>query len=313
MKTRIWLALLAIYIAWGSTYLAIRFAVGSIPPFFMAGTRFLVAGLIVFTWRRLAGDPAPTRIQWRSAAVIGFFLLVGGNGGVSWAEQHVPSGIAALIVAAVPLWVVLIDALLPGGNRPTWRTAIGVLIGMLGIFVLADPTGSAAGGNGQYILGLGILVLAALSWALGSIYGRGAELPKSSLLGTGMEMLAGSAGLFLLGLVSGELKRLDLPAITLPSIIGLVYLILVGSLIGFAAYTWLLRVAPTSLVVTYAYVNPLVAVILGSLLAQEVITSRVLIATPLILSAVALIYMNKAKLEPPVSSRVTIQDEAGDD
>jgi drug/metabolite transporter (DMT)-like permease len=313
MKTRIWLALLAIYIAWGSTYLAIRFAVESIPPFFMAGTRFLVAGLIVYTWRRLAGDPAPTRIQWRSAAVIGVFLLVGGNGGVSWAEQHVPSGITALIVAAVPLWVVLIDALLPGRNRPTWLTATGVLIGILGIFVLADPTGSVAGGNGQYVLGLGILVLAAFSWALGSIYGRGADLPKSSLLGTGMEMLAGSAGLLLLGLVSGELKRLDLPSITLPSITGLVYLILVGSLIGFVAYSWLLRVAPTSLVVTYAYVNPLVAVILGNLLAQEVITARVLVATPLILSAVALIYMNKGKLKPRVSPPLSIPNEAGDD
>lgn len=313
MKIRIWLALFALYIAWGSTYLAIRFAVESIPPFFMAGTRFLVAGLLVYFWRRLAGDPAPTVRQWRSAAVVGLFLLLGGNGAVSWAEQHVPSGITALIVAVVPLWIVLIDALRPGGSRPTWQIALGVLIGMAGIVILVGPMNLSGGKGSLYFAGLVVLLLAALSWAVGSIYGRGADLPKSPLLGTGMEMLAGSAGLFLAGLLAGEPQRLDLAAITLPSLTGLAYLILVGSLVGFVSYSWLLRVAPTPLVVTYAYVNPLVAVVLGSLFAQEVITPRVLVATPLILSAVVLIYMKKAKLKPPVSSQLAVQGECGDD
>lgn len=312
MKSRIWLALLALYIAWGSTYLAIHFAVESIPPFIMAGTRFLVAGLVVYTWRRMAGDPAPTRLQWRSAAIIGLFLLVGGIGSVTWAEQRVPSGIAALIVAAMPLWVVLVDALRPGGNRPNWQTAIGVLIGLAGIAILAGPAKTAGDQPGYDLLGMIVLLLAALSWAIGSIYSRGSDLPKSTLLGTGMEMLAGSAGLFILGLMTGESGRLDLAAITPRSLLGLGYLVVVGSLVGFVAYSWLLRVAPTSMVVTYAYVNPLVAVILGSLLAQEVLTPRVLIATPAILSAVVLISIIKSTNNRlPVPDRLTIPAAAG--
>ena len=313
MKARIWLALIAVYIAWGSTYLAIRVAVESMPPFLMAATRFLIAGLIVFIWRRLAGDPTPTRSQWRSAAIIGLFLLVGGNGGVTWAEQYVDSGIAALIVAAMPLWVVLIDAIRPGGNRPNWTTTGGVLIGLAGIAILAGPTQFSGSGTGFSLIGVAALLLAAFSWAIGSIFGRGADLPKSSLLGTGMEMLAGSAGLFILGVLSGEPTRLDLSAITLPGLLGLAYLVLGGSLVGFVAYSWLLRSAPTSLVVTYAYVNPVVAVILGSLFAHEVLTPQTVIAIPLILSAVALINFTQKKGSPPAPVRLAIQPAAGED
>jgi drug/metabolite transporter (DMT)-like permease len=313
MKSRIWLALFAIYIAWGSTYLAIHFAVESIPPFFMTGVRFLVAGLVLYTWRRLAGDPAPTRAQWRSATVSGTFLLVGGIGGLAWAEQRVPSGIAALIVAATPLWVVLIDALRPGGNRPTWQTITGVLIGLAGISILAGSAKASGNQPGYTLLGVTVLLLAALSWAIGSIYSRGADLPKSSLLSTGMELLVGSVGSFLAGLVTGESGRLDVAAINLRSLSGLAYLILVGSLVGFVCYTWLLRVAPTTLVVTYAYVNPLVAVILGSLLAQEVLTPRALIATPLILSAVVMIHLKHTEDKPSEQPRLTVQVPAGED
>jgi drug/metabolite transporter (DMT)-like permease len=197
MKSRIWLALLAVYLAWGSTYLAIRFAVETIPPFLMAGTRFVIAGLLVYLWRRMAGDPPAMRVQWRSVAVIGLFLLLGGNGGVTWAEQHVPSGIAALLVAAMPLWMVLVDALWPGGKRPTWQTMLGVLIGLVGIVILAGPTPMSGDQASLDPLGLIVLMLASLSWAIGSIYGRGAALPKSSLLGTGMEMLLGGMALLL--------------------------------------------------------------------------------------------------------------------
>ena len=294
MKTRIWSALIAIYLAWGSTYLAIHYAVQSIPPFFMTGTRFLVAGLILYTWRRLAGDPAPTVAQWRSGLTMGSLLLVGGIGGVSWAEQFLPSGISALVVAASPLWVVLVDALRPGGKRPNLITMMGVLVGLAGIFILINPGKTTGGAQGYNVLGLAVLILAALSWALGSLYSHTADQPKSALLGTGIQLLAGSAGSFLVGLVSGESRQLNLTAISLPSLAGLAYLIVVGSLIGFVCFTWLLRVAPTTLVVTHAYVNQVVAVMLGSLLAQEALTAKILAAAPLILSAVVLIQVRKA-------------------
>jgi len=300
MKTRIWLALIVLYIAWGSTYLAIRFAVESIPPFLMAATRFLIAGSILYLWRRIAGDPNPTRSQWRSAFIIGLFLLLGGVGGVTWAEQRVPSGIAALLVASMPLWLVLVEALRPGGKPPTWQTAGGVLLGITGIAILAGPDQAHIQGPGLDLAGVVALLLASLSWAIGSIYSRGADLPKSPLMGTATEMLGGSAGIFLAGTLTGEWGRLELGAITARSKGGLAYLVVVGSLLGFVAFTWLLRVAPTSMVATYAYVNPLVAVLLGSLLAQEVSTQRVILATPIILSAVALTNFVRTKAAPPV-------------
>ncbi len=313
MKSRIWLALFTLYIAWGTTYLAIRFAVETIPPFFMTGTRFLVAGVILYIWRRLAGDPAPTRIQWRSAVIIGGLLLVGGIGGVSLAEKYVPSGIAALVVAATPLWVVLISAILPGGDRPTWRSMAGVLIGIVGIFILVDPVKSTGPQAGNNLLGIALILLATLFWSIGSIYSHKAPLPASPLLGTGMELLAGAAGSYMIGLLMGETRQLDIAAISLRSLSGLAYLILVGSLIGFVCYTWLLRVAPTPLVVTYAYVNPLVAVFLGSLIAGEILTPRILIAAPLILAAVGLIHMRQPKKALQQVAALAVQAPAGED
>jgi len=165
---------------------------------------------------------------------------------VSLAEKYLPSGIAALIVATIPLWIVLIDAIRPGGARPTWLTSGGVLAGLAGIFILIDPLRSTGNQPGINLLGAGIVLMASLSWAIGSIYSHKADLPKSPLLGTGMELLAGSAGSFLLGLIMGEGGQLDINAITLQSLAGLGYLIVVGSLIGFVCYTWLLRVAPTN-------------------------------------------------------------------
>ena len=306
----IWAAMLAVYIVWGSTYLAIRFAIETLPPFLMASTRFLVAGAILYAFRRLRGDAAPQRVEWRSAAIVGVLLLVGGNGGVVWAEQFVDSGVAALLVGSVPLWMVLLDALRPGQaylarrsahKRSRWLTTAGVVFGFLGIGLLVSPT-SLSGLAGEIDpLGALVLTMGAFSWATGSLYSRGARLPASPLLGTGMEMLVGGAGLLLLGTLSGEWGRVDLGAVSARSLLSLGYLIIFGSLVGFAAYTWLLRVAPTALVSTYAYVNPLVAILLGNLLAQEPLTARVLIATAIILGAVAVITMNqpaKNKAEP---------------
>ena len=293
MKLRIWTALIAIYLLWGSTYLAIRFAVETIPPFLMAGTRFLVAGIILIAWRRLAGDLAPTARQWRSAAIIGLLLLLGGNGLVSWAEQNVASGIAALLIGSVPLWMIVIEAVRPGGVRPNRVGIIGLCVGFGGVVLLVAPWQVNNGITGTHLMGVGALLLAAFLWSLGSIYTRSADLPKSSLLGTGMEMLAGSVGLFLAGTLTGEWHALDLASITSRSWLGLAFLIIFGSLMGFAAYTWLLRVAPVSLVATYAYVNPVVAILLGSLLAQEVLNARILFAALVIVGAVVLVNFSR--------------------
>jgi drug/metabolite transporter (DMT)-like permease len=305
MKTKVWMALLAIYVVWGSTYLAIRFAVETIPPYFMAGTRFLISGLILYIWRRLAGDPNPTPRQWRSAIVVGLLLLLGGNGLVSWAEQHVASGVAALIVASIPLWVALIDALRPRGIKPDWKIVLGLLIGFGGIVLLVASSESHGIAQGMNLFGVSALLLAALLWSFGSIFGRDADMPKSSLLGTGIEMLAGSVGLFLAGTLSGEWHALNLAAISMRSVLGLVYLIMFGSLIGFTSYSWLLRNAPVSLVSTYAYVNPVVAIFLGAWLAGELINLPIVISALIIIASVAVINMSK-QARVPESKEVAV-------
>jgi drug/metabolite transporter (DMT)-like permease len=294
MKVRIWTALVTVYIVWGSTYLAIRFAVESMPPFLMASVRFLIAGAILYIWRRLAGDRTPSRIEWRSAAIVGLLLLTGGNGNVVWAEQRVASGVAALIVGSAPIWMVTIDALRPGGRKVNFQTWLGVIIGFIGIVFLVNPWSANGGAYDLDRIGVLSLLLGAFLWAVGSLYSRRAKLPGSPLLGTGMEMLAGGLGLLVLGTLTGEWARLDLSAITARSIWGLVYLIFFGALLGFVAYTWLLRNAPTPLVSTYAYVNPLVAILLGSLLASEPLTPTILISAVIVLSSVALINSSRS-------------------
>jgi drug/metabolite transporter (DMT)-like permease len=293
VKTRVWTALLALYIVWGSTYLAIRFAVDTIPPFIMAGMRFLVSGLILYVWRRLAGDPSPTPRQWRSTIVIGLLLLLGGNGLVSWAEQHVASGIAALMVASIPLWMVLIDALRPGGLKPDWTIILGLLIGFGGIALLATSSSSSSAASGMTFYGVTAILVAALLWSLGSIYSRDADMPESSLLSTGMEMLGGSAGLLLVGTVAGEWSGWSPSQVSSASLLGLVYLITFGSLVGFVSYVWLLRNAPLSLVSTYAYVNPVVAIFVGAWLGSEFISTRIILSALIIIGSVAVINLSK--------------------
>jgi drug/metabolite transporter (DMT)-like permease len=289
LKPSVWVALIAVYIVWGSTYLAIRFAVETIPPFLMASSRFLVAGAFLYGWRRLSGDPAPRKIEWRSAAVVGVLLLVIANGLVSWSEQYVASGVAALLVASAPLWMVLIDALRPGGRRPNGLTAAGVMVGFGGVVLLVEPWRLFSDQSSTSSLGVLLLLISALSWSIGSLYSRGARLPRSPLLGTGMEMLAGGIGLLLVGSLIGEWQQLQLSAISSRSLWGLAYLVVFGSLVGFVAYTWLLRNAPTPLVSTYAFVNPLVAIFIGSLFADELLTPRILASALIVVSSVVLI------------------------
>lgn len=293
MKWKIWGALFSIYIIWGSTYLAIQYAVRSMPPFLMAGVRFLIAGSFLFFWRLLAGDEPPRKIHWRSAVIIGLFLLLGGNGGVVWAEQRVPSGIASVLIGATPLWMVLLDAIRPGGNHPNIRTIAGVLLGFAGIVLMIGPFNSQSPQSSIDTTGAIVLLLGSMLWATGSIYGRQAQLPDSPLLTTGMEMLAGGAGLLILGSVLGEWVRLDIQSIQTSSIIGLIYLIVFGSLIAYSAYSWLLRVAPVPLIATYAYVNPMVAIFLGVVIAKEPLTLRTLISALVIIFSVALINLTR--------------------
>ena len=305
MKTKVWIALLTLYIVWGSTYLAIRFAVETIPPFLMAGTRFLVSGAILLIWRRAAGDAMPTPRQWRSTAIVGILLLLGGNGLVSFAEKRIASGVAALIVGTVPLWLVLIEAIRPGGVRPSPLAILGLLIGFGGIYLLVGPEDFNSASLQFDAFGIGTVVLAAFLWSLGSIYSRGADLPTSSLMATGAEMLTGGLVILAFSASIGEWKDFNFSVVTTSSWIGLVYLITFGSMVGFVSYIWLLQNAPVSLVATYAYVNPLVAVFLGAWLANETLNARILVAGLVIISSVVLI--NRTKSRPRVSKQKKAQ------
>ena len=272
--------------------------------------RFLVSGAILLIWRHAAGDALPSPRQWRSAAIVGIFLLVGGNGLVSFAEQYVPSGISALIIGSMPLWMVGIEAARPGGVKPNWLTVLGLLIGFGGIFLLVGPAELTGGGHTLDPLGVGALLAAAFLWSVGSIYSRNVDMPKSSLMSTGAQMLTGSMALFAVSGLTGEWSGFSFANVELNSWLGLSYLIAVGSLIGFVSYGWLLQNAPISLVATYAYVNPLVAVFLGAWLADEILNARILIAGLVIIGSVVLI--NQTKSRRNVSKREQAQATAAE-
>ena len=288
---RIAAAFLAVYLIWGSTYLAIRFAIETLPPLLMAGARYLIAGAIVFAWGLRRDGERPSSRNWRDALLLGGLFFLGGNGAVVWAEQRVASGVASLLVATMPLWVVLLDWLRPGGNKPRPIVVAGVTLGFLGLLVLVPPTGA---GSVIDPLGAFVLVVGALSWATGSLYARDADLPKSLLLASGMEMLGGGAQLALAGVLMGELGAMHLAAVSLRSLLALGYLVVVGSIVAFNAFTYLLERVPASRLSTYAYVNPVVAVILGWLLADEPATARTLVGAAVIVTAVAMVIAGQA-------------------
>lgn len=286
-RIRIIAAFAAVYIVWGSTYLAIRIAVGSIPPFLMAGTRFLISGGLLYAWTRAQGTKPPLPVHWKPAFVVGGLLLFVGNGGVSWAEQFVASGVTALIIACSPLWFALLDWW-HRGIRPTFDVFLGLALGTIGIVFLINPA-ELLGGEEIHIGGAGVLLVATISWAGGSLYSRTANLPSSQLLAAGMEMLAGGFLCVLAGVLGGELSDFSSNSITTNSLLSLGYLILFGSLVGFTSYVWLLKVVPPSLVSTYAYVNPVIAVFLGWLIADEPFGTNMLVAAGLIVGSVAVI------------------------
>jgi len=293
MKTKLWTALIALYIVWGSTYLAIRFAVETMPPFLHASLRFLVSGLILYFWRRSAGDEKPTASNWKSTAIVGTLLLLGGNGLVALAEKNVPSGIAALMISTSPFWLVLFEAMRTKGSRPTWQSILGLVIGFGGVFLLIGPSEITGAHQKFDTFGTILLLIAPVLWSVGSIYAKGADMPKSTLMSTGMQMLTGAVSLFIVSVVTGELNGFSFGDVSMRSWWGLIYLITFGSLVGFVSYGWLLHNAPVSLMSTYAYVNPVVAVFLGWLLAGEVLNTRILIASAIIIGSV--IYINWAR------------------
>ena len=287
------LALGAIYVVWGSTYLAIRVAVSTIPPFTQSSIRFLIAGTIlwVVTARGRSGVPRPGRREWRDAAIIGGFLLVGGNGLVALGETTVASGIAALLIATLPLWVAILGRLF-FDLRLARSTLAGIALGIAGVAALVWPIGGAAAvdlGGALILLGSPIL------WATGSLYSSRAHLPAGPLVGVAMQMLCGGVMLAAVAVATGEIGRFRPAAVTAESMAALAYLVAVGSLVGFTAYAWLLRVAPLPLVATYAYVNPVVAVALGSLILGEVVTPRTFLAGVIIIVAVAIIVASRSR------------------
>lgn len=284
----------AVYIIWGSTYLAIRIAIKTLPPFFLGGIRFTISGAILYSWARLRGVPKPTRFNWRSAAIVGALLLFLGNGSVAWAEQRVPSSITALLMATVPSWTVLLDWIRRGGIRPNPGVVAGVALGFAGVILLVTQ-GDLVGGNALNLIGIIVLLCSALSWSIGSLYSHYAKMPDSPVLGTGMEMLAGGVLLLIAGVVSGEWRELDPAQISLSSALALGYLIIFGSFVTFTAFNWLLRTVAPTRVATYAYVNPVVAVFLGWAIAGEPLTLRTLLSTVIIVSAVAIIIAFRAR------------------
>ena len=298
LRLRIALAFVSIYTIWGSTYLAIRFAIETVPPFLMAAIRFLIAGGVLYAWIRLRGAPRPTRTNWKAATIVGGLLLLGGNGGVTRAELVIPSSLAAVLITTVPIWMALLELLRKDRIVPTRHVVLGLVLGFGGVILLVGP-GDLGGSGGLNALWAGVLILAALSWAIGSVYSRNALLPKTPLLGSGMEMLAGGALLLVASLISQELAGFQPGNVSFLSLVSFIYLIVFGSLIGFSSYVWLLTKTTTARVSTYAYVNPVVAVFLGYFLAGEQLTLRTLLASSVIVIAVVVITTFKSRQTVP--------------
>ena len=289
-------ALLAVYLVWGSTYLAIRFAITSLPTFSMAGARYLIAGALLYGWGRLRGGRRPEARSLLPIAVIGALLLVGGNGLVVWAEHRIASGIAALLIATEPLWIALLVPLVTRGRRPGLRTWAGIAIGLAGVFVLVGGFGGM-GSGGIDVAGAFAVVAASFFWALGSLYSTRARLPASPWIATGSQMLAGGALLALLGGLNGEWAAFEPAKVTAPALWAFAYLVTFGSIVAFMAYAYLLRNARPTVVSTYAFVNPIIAVLLGWWVVGEPVSGRVVVAGALILAALVAILYDEPKRE----------------
>jgi drug/metabolite transporter (DMT)-like permease len=295
LNVRIWAALATIYVVWGSTFLAIAVAVRDLPPFLSMALRHLVAGALLFAWvwYRRGGHLQLGRREWGAAFIFGGALFLVGHGGLAWAQQDVPSGVAALLVGTIPLWFAIL-ARVAFGERLGRRALVGLVLGFAGLALLVDPSGE----EGAKPIGVLVIAFSAFAWAAGSLWSRRLPLPQDTLLSAAMGMLAGGA---LLAIVSGLGGELDDARFTADALTAIGYMVVVGSLIGFSAYVWLLKVAPASTVSTYAYVNPVIAVILGWAFNDEVITGRTLLAGAAIVVGVALMVSRRVEKEPEVA------------
>lgn len=283
-------AFAALYIIWGSTYLGILFAIESIPPLLMAGTRYFTAGVVMYAIARLQGAARSGWADWRTAAIVGACLLLGGNGGVTLAEQYVESGLAAVIIATVPIYIALLGWLTGAAARPTPIIWLGLAGGFCGVGILLVPSlNLAATEHPHATTGMLILLFSSFAWSVGSIYSRRAKNAPSPFLAAGQQMLCGGALLMLCALARGELRAFDPQRMTWLSIGAWIYLVLIGAIVGFTSYIWLLRHCEPAKVATYAYVNPIVAVLLGTAFAGEKLTMRTVLAASLIIGSVALV------------------------
>jgi drug/metabolite transporter (DMT)-like permease len=286
-RTRLILAFGAVYVIWGSTYLAIVFAIQTMPPLLMASARFLIAGGALYCWARFRGAPAPRPVQWGWTTLLGALFFLVGNGTVVWVEQRLPSGLTALIVAMVAVWTALVEWVRPGGSRPSGMVLSGIIMGFLGVAMLVLPGGGHQ--SGVDLTAVVLLMSSCLCWAFASVFSRKADLPASSPLTSGMEMLTGGVLLFGAGLIAGEGGQVNLEAVTLKSWLSFGYLVVFGSLIGFTCFAWLLKVATPNKVATYGYVNPMVAMFLGWALGGESLSTTSLVASLVIVLSVVLI------------------------
>lgn len=286
-------AFAAIYLIWGSTYLAIKFAIETIPPFLMLSMRFTPAGLALYAALRLRGVPRPTAREWQAGAAVGVLMLAGGTGAVAWAERTIPSGLAALLVAAVPMWMVLFDWFGPARRRPTGRVLLGLAIGFCGVALIVGPTRESFGGAG--VAAVLAVVFGTVCWALGSVYSRYTPLPRSAFMASAVEMLGAGVALFVLGAATGELGRFDPSGVSVASAASVLYLVVFGSLVAYAAYVWLLHNTTPARVSSYAFVNPLVALLLGVWLGDESFGPTTLFAAVLIVGSVVLITLRRRR------------------
>lgn len=291
------LAFASVYIIWGSTYLAIKIALESFPPLMLTAIRFVLAGTLVlaFTYPRY-GKPITWR-QWRSAFIVGTCLFLIANAGVVWSETQISSGLAALLVSTVPFWMIIVDWLRPGGHRPSWQIAVALVVGFIGIILLVGPDKILAGEETIKILPVIVLVFGSLSWAIGSVYSRQADLPSSPMVSTGMEMLCGGILLATASLLTGDLGSFQVSELRLDALAALIYLMTFGSIIGFSSYIFLLNNTSAALATTYAYVNPVVAMLLGWAFADEDLSVRTLIAAAIIIGSVVIITLYRQR--PP--------------
>lgn len=301
-QTTLYIAFFLIYFIWGSTYLAIRYAILGIPPFLMAGLRFMIAGLLMLLFLRLRGVALPPFSQYWRLAVVGIFLFVGGNGLVVWAEQYIDSGLAALLVSMLPLWLIVLDWLWADGPPPTLRALIGIGLGLFGTVVLVkpqwlmpalapNPDSLEASDTTASTLASAVTILASALWAIGSIYLKKIERPRSVFMSAGCQMTGGGAVLLLLSLCLGEWQQFEPQTVTLVSLAGFAWLLGLGSIVAISAYVWLLQNASASAVSTYAFVNPVVALFLGWLIADEPMTAAILAGAGIILAGVVLVIL----------------------